>query len=99
MCWFSELSKWLILLPTAIFRTEANHIFSNAPSLAHTLFWSLQVLALFPFFPFQYKNDDVAQVKIIKTLTIKVFGPKNKLSHFGTFLTILAKLASLITQA
>ncbi len=72
----------------AIFRTDANPIFSNDLSLAHTLSLSLWALALLPFFPFQYKNDDVAQVKIIKILTINVCGPKNKLSHFDTFYTI-----------
>jgi len=46
----------------AVFRTDANHTFSNALSLAHTLSLSLQALALFPFFLLQYKNDDVAQV-------------------------------------
>jgi hypothetical protein len=35
-----------------------------------------------------YKNDDIAQVKIINNLTINVCGPNNKLSHFGSFLTI-----------
>ncbi len=89
MCWFSELSKQLILSPTEIFRTDANHIFSNAPSLTHTLSLSLRMLALFPFFLLQYKNDDVAQVQIIKNLTINVCGPKSKLSHFHTLYTII----------
>ncbi len=73
----------------AVFRMDANHTFSNALSLAHTLSRSLRALALFPFFLFQYNNDDVAQVQNIKILTINVCGPKNKLSHFGTFLTII----------
>jgi hypothetical protein len=48
------------ILPTAIFTMDANSIFSDPPSLAHTLSLSLWQVALFPFFPFQYKNDGVA---------------------------------------
>ncbi len=41
------------------FTTDANSIFSHSPSLAHTLSLSLWQLALFPFFPFEYKYDIV----------------------------------------
>jgi hypothetical protein len=39
----------------AVFRTDANSIFSDTPSLAHTLSLSLRQLALFTFYPFEYK--------------------------------------------
>ncbi len=81
-----EIPKQLIVLPTAIFGTDANSIFSDPPSLAHSL--SLRQLACFPFFPFEYKTMLLRKQKFISYLTINVCGPTNKLSHFITLLTI-----------
>ncbi len=73
----------------AVFRTDANYIFSDSPSHTHTLSLSVSLAAsLFPLLSVRVQNDVDAQLEIISYLTINVCGPKTKLSHFGTLLTI-----------
>jgi hypothetical protein len=52
--------------PTAIFTTDANSIFSHSLSLALSLSLSLWQIALFPFFPFEYKYDDLLCFRLLR---------------------------------
>jgi len=79
--------------PMAIFTTDANSIFSQSLSLAHSLSLSLWQLALFPFFPFEYKYEDSPCYWIINILTINICRP-NTLSHLAlAYNTVLSQNA------
>ncbi len=52
--------------PMTIFTTDSNSIFSHSLSLTHSISLSLRQLALFPFFPFEYKYDVVAYYRLLR---------------------------------
>jgi hypothetical protein len=65
--------------------------FRNTPTLAHSLSLSLSLLACFPFFPFEYKYNASVHFRLLMFQQYKSADLKTKLSHFGTFDTIVLR--------